>query len=168
MNIFSIFQQIIRMFRNECDEFFCEYSLWISSEKRRMKTHGRVYRFFNHKANFIKQANALARFVDYTSITCRFSIPIRLPEIGYVNIIIYNRDNHTSKTSTPAENISLQDILQLIEFNKKFHNEPILPSYSAIASSPTTTDDFNVMNDDDGDDAPTSPDNIVVLDEKLL
>lgn len=136
-----------------------------SSEKRRVKKHGRVYRFFNHRSNFIKHANALARYVDYTSISCRFSIPIRLPEIAYVNIIIYNRDNNNSKTTTPVEKISLGEILQLIEFNKKFYKEPILPSYSNMASSLTTTDDFNVV---ENNDVPLSTDNIVVLDEKLL
>lgn len=132
-----------------------------------MKKHGRVYRFFNHKANFIKHANALARYVDYTSISCRFSIPIRLPEIIYVNLIIYNRDHNNSKTIIPLQNLTPQDVLQLIEFNQKFYNEPIVPTYSTTALSPTTTmDDFNVINNTEVQ--PSTPDNIVVLDEKLL
>lgn len=125
-----------------------------------------MYRFFNHKANFIKHAYALARFVDYTSISCRFSIPIRLPEIIYVNLIIYNRDHNNSKSITPLQNVTLQDVLQLIEFNKKFYHEPIVPMYSAMALSPTTTtDDFNVVNNDDGQSS--TSDSSVVLDEKL-
>ncbi|CAF4348928.1 unnamed protein product, partial [Adineta steineri] len=42
------------------------------SEKRRIKFHGRIYRFFNHQGNYSKHANNLSKYVDYTSITCRF------------------------------------------------------------------------------------------------
>ncbi|CAF4188508.1 unnamed protein product, partial [Rotaria sp. Silwood2] len=143
------------------------------SEKRRVKSHGRVYRFFNRKANYFKHANNLSKFVDYTSITCRFSIPIRLPDIIYVNVIIFNRDNNNSITTTSIKNISLQDILQLIEYNKKFYNEPMLPKYSPGILSPTTMN--NMTNDDivminatlDNDDEPLDH-SIAVLDEKLL
>ncbi|CAF0762309.1 unnamed protein product [Rotaria sp. Silwood1] len=144
------------------------------SEKRRVKTHGRVYRFFNRKANYLQHANNLSRFVDYTSTTCHFSIPIRLPDIIYVNIIIFNRDNNNSITTTSIKNVSLQDILQLIEYNKKFHDEPMLPTYSARILSPTTmnhttNDDLVMINAavDNNDDEPLD-DNIAVLDEKLL
>ncbi|CAF0895825.1 unnamed protein product [Rotaria sordida] len=145
------------------------------SEKRRVKAHGRIHRIFNRKANYLKHANNLSEFVDYTSITCRFSIPIRLPDVIYVNIIIFNRDNNNTLTiaSSSIKNISLQDIFQLIEYNKKFYDEPMLPIYSSRISSLTrinnmTPDDLVVINTiSDNDDEPLN-DNIAVLDEKLL
>ncbi|CAF0780260.1 unnamed protein product [Adineta ricciae] len=116
------------------------------SGKRRVKTHGRFYRFFNRKANYLKHADKYSRFVDYTSTTCRFSIPIRLPDVICVNVVIYNRDKSNSITTSSMKNVSFQQIIELIEFNKKFYNVPVLPSYSTIVSSPSlqinsTTDD---------------------------
>jgi len=118
----------------------------------------------------LKNSNNLSKFVDYTSITCRFSIPIRLPDVIYVNVIIFNRDNNDSKTATLIKNVSPQQILGLIEYNKKFYDEPMLPTYSARVSSPTTIN--NTTNDDlvmlnNKEDEPGNH-NIVVLDEKLL
>ncbi|CAF1494043.1 unnamed protein product, partial [Rotaria sordida] len=108
------------------------------SGKRHIKAYSRVHRFFNYLGNYLKHANNLSKFIDYTSITCQFSIPIQLPDVIYVNVIIFNRDNNNSITTTSIKNISLQDILQLIEYNKKFHDEPMLPIYSSRISSPTT------------------------------
>jgi hypothetical protein len=131
-----------------------------------MKTHGRVYRFFNRKANYLKKANNLSRFVDYTSITCHFSIPIQLPDVIYVNIIIYNRDNNNSKTDTLIKNVSSQLIFQLIEFNKKFYDKPMLPIYSTTVASPTTINNTTI--DDNNKEDESLNHNIVLLDEKLL
>jgi hypothetical protein len=122
------------------------FAFFLFSEKRRTKKHSWIYAFFNHKANYLKNANKLSKFVDYTSITCRFSIPIRLPDVIIVNVIIFNRDNNDSKTVTLIQNVSPQQILQLIEYNKQFYDEPMLPTYSAIGSSFTTTN--NTTNDD--------------------
>ncbi|CAF2071959.1 unnamed protein product, partial [Rotaria magnacalcarata] len=97
------------------------------------KTHGRIYRFFNHQAKYLKDAENLSKFVDYTSITCHFSIPIPLSHIAFVNVIIYNRDNNNSTTTISLKNISLQDILSLIEYHKKFYNAPMLPLNHNIA-----------------------------------
>jgi hypothetical protein len=117
----------------------------------------------------IIHADNLSRFVDYTSITCHFSIPIRLPDVIYVNIIIFNRDNNNSITAASIQNISLQQILQLIEYNKNFYNEPMLPIYSTNRSSPTTNDDLVIVNkSSDQNEDESLNHNIVVLDEQFL
>ncbi|CAF4418918.1 unnamed protein product [Rotaria sp. Silwood2] len=108
------------------------------SGKHRVKAYGRVHRFFNHQGNYLKHVKNLSKFIDCTSITCHFSTPIQLPDVIYVNVIIFNRDNNNSITTTSNKNISLQDILQLIAYNKKFHDEPMLPINSSRISSPTT------------------------------
>jgi len=154
---------------------FKKISLFISifclfSEKRRTKPRQLLHQVFNHRAKFLKNGNNLSKFVDYTSITCRFSIPIRLPDVIYVNVIIFNRDNNNSKTATLIKNVSPQQILQLIEYNKKFYDEPMLPTYSTRVSSPTTIN--NTTNDDlvmvnNKEDETENP-NIVVLDEQHL
>jgi len=135
------------------------------SEKRCATKRRRLYGFFNHQAKFLKNAKNLSRFVDYTSITCRFSIPIRLPDVIYVNVIIFNRDNNNSEIATSLKNISPQQILQLIEYNKKFYDEPMLPIYSTRVSSPTTINDLVMVDNKENESANH---NIVVLDEKLL
>ncbi|CAF1139101.1 unnamed protein product [Rotaria sordida] len=147
------------------------------SGKYRVKVYGRVHRFFNHQGNYFKHAENLSKYVDYTSITCHFSIPIQLPDVIYINVIIFNRVNNNSITTTSIKNISLQDILQLIEYYKKFYNEPMLPIYSSRILSPTTMNNtthndlvmINTTLDDnnDDDDEPLN-DDITVLDEKLL
>jgi hypothetical protein len=148
---------------------FINRFFFLFSEKRRAKIHGRIYRFFNRKANYTKHADNLSRFVDYTSITCHFSIPIRLPDVIYVNIIIFNRDNNNSITAASIQNISLQQILQLIEYNKNFYNEPMLPIYSTNRSSPTTNDDLVIVNkSSDQNEDESLNHNIVVLDEQFL
>ncbi len=113
----------------------------------------------------MKNANKFNRFVDYTSITCHFSIPTRLPDVIYINVIIFNRDNNNSETVTSIQNITSQQLVELIEYNKSFYDEPRLPTYSTIVPSPTTTDDLGMTNtkEDQSSDL-----NIVVLDEKLL
>ncbi|CAF4912541.1 unnamed protein product [Rotaria sp. Silwood1] len=146
------------------------------SEKHRVKAYDHVHRFFNHPDNHLKHANNLSKFIDYTSITCYFSIPIQLPNVIYVHVIIFNRDNNNSITTTSNKNISLQDILQLIECNKKFHDEPMLPINSSRISSPTTMNNMthndlvmiNTTLDNNNDDDEPLNDNIAVCDEKLL
>jgi hypothetical protein len=161
------YRQIIRILIHHLKT----YLIFIFSGKLHPKTHGRAYRFFNRQSNYLKHDNNLSNFVDYTSITCRFSIPVRLPEVICVNVIIFNRDNNDSITTTTLiKNVSLQQILQLIEYHKQFNDLPILPMYSATSSSPTTiqntTNDDSVITQND-DDEPINH-NIVVLDEKLL
>jgi hypothetical protein len=80
-------------------------------------------------------------------------------------VIIFNRDNNNSKTVTSVENISSQQLLELLEYNKIYYDEPMLPTYSTIVPSPTTTDDLGMANNKDDQ---SSDHNIVVLDEKLL
>jgi len=80
-------------------------------------------------------------------------------------VIIFNRDNNNSKTVTSVENISSQQLLELLEYNKSYYDEPMLPTYSTIVPSPTTTDDLGMTNNKDDQ---SSDHNIVVLDEKLL
>ncbi|UJR35359.1 hypothetical protein I4U23_028116 [Adineta vaga] len=140
------------------------------SGKRRTKSHGRFYRIFNRKANYLKNATKLSRFVDYSSVTCRFSIPILLPDVICINVIIYNRDENNSLTTNSIKNVSLQQIVQLIEFNKKFHTKPMLPSYSTIVPSPSIQINTNSNDDDDDELIVVHPneDNIGVLDEKPL
>lgn len=121
----------------------------LSSGKRRVKTHGRFYRLFNRKANYLKHADKYSRFVDYTSITCRFSIPIRLPDVICVNVIIYNRDKSNSITTSSIKNISFQQITELIGFNKRFYDVPMLPSYSAIVPSPSLQINSTTDEDDE-------------------
>ncbi|CAF0814063.1 unnamed protein product [Adineta steineri] len=116
------------------------------SEKRRIKFHGRIYRFFNHQGNYSKHANNLSKYVDYTSITCRFSIPIQIPDVICINIIIFNRDNNNSLTATSMKNVPLQQIVELIDFNKQFYDKLILPTYSTIIPSPSIYN--NIINDD--------------------
>ncbi|CAF4692902.1 unnamed protein product, partial [Rotaria sp. Silwood2] len=70
------------------------------SGEHREKAYGRVYRFFNHQGNNLKHIKNLSKFIDCTSITCHFSIPIQLPDLIYVNVIIFNRDNNNSITTT--------------------------------------------------------------------
>lgn len=111
------------------------------SEKRRFKNHGRIYRFVNYRSKHTKLSEAPSRFVDYTSITCRFSIPIRLPDVIYVNIIIYNRDNNHASTNSTINNLSPQDIHHLIQFYKQFYDKPQLPTYSAMVLSRSMNDD---------------------------
>ncbi|CAF3352002.1 unnamed protein product [Rotaria socialis] len=145
------------------------------SHKRYIKSHGRVYRFFNRKANYTKISKNLSQFVDYTSITCRFSIPIEIPEVAYISVIIFNRYTNNSTTITSTKNITLQDICQLIEFNKKFYDQPMLPSNLPMASS-LTTNNNNTTNDDllminnapNNNDDDLLDNNIAVLDEKFL
>ena len=125
-----------------------------------------IYRFVNHKSNCLKNANDLSQFVDYTSITCRFSIPIRLPNVIYVNLTAFNRDNNNSLTTTTSiKNLTLPQIHQLIQYYKQFYDEPMLPINSTIISSPTTNDDLVIVQN--SEDEPINQ-NIVVLDEKLL
>ena len=139
------------------------------------KTHGRIYRHFNRKAKYLTDATKLARFVDYTSATCRFSIPILLPDLIYVNIIIFNRDQNNSHSNSSMKNITLQDVVQLINYNKKYYPKPILPTFLPMISSATTlqtvtTDDVGITTQptEHDDDEPLLTSNIVVLDEKLL
>lgn len=73
------------------------------------------------------------------------------------------------------KNITLQDVLQLINYNKNYHPEPILPTFSPMISSATTlqtvtTDDVAITTQptEHDDDEPLLTSNIVVLDEKLL
>ncbi|CAF5109460.1 unnamed protein product, partial [Rotaria magnacalcarata] len=144
------------------------------SHKQCIKPHGRVYRFSNRKGNYTKISKNLSKFVDYTSITCRFSIPIEIPEVAYISVIIFNRYTNNSMTTSSIKNITLQDICQLIEFNKKFYDQPMLPSNLPITSSLTTNN--NTTNDDllminnapDNNDDDILDNNIAVLDEKLL
>jgi len=114
---------------------------FLFSEKRRFKTHGRVYRFVNYRSERANTSQSPSRFVDYTSITCRFSIPIRLPDVIYVNVIIHNRDNNNATANVILKNLSEQDIRQLIEFQKKFYHQPRLPTYSTIVLSRSMNDD---------------------------
>jgi hypothetical protein len=122
-------------------------------------------------------ANNLSQFVDYTSITCRFSIPIRLPDVICVNITIYNRDNNNSiSTATTAaiKNVSSERIRELIDYNGKFYTEPMLPTYSNMIASTGTIhnmaadDETLVIDHSNNDDDEPLTNNIVVLDEKLL
>jgi hypothetical protein len=106
-----------------------------------------VHRFFNRKANYLKHASDLSRFVDYTSITCHFSIPIRLPAVISINVIIYNRDKNNGIAATSIKNVSHQQMLELIDFNRKFYAKPFLPTYSTIVSSPSIQ--MNASTDDD-------------------
>ncbi|CAF1009967.1 unnamed protein product [Rotaria sordida] len=147
------------------------------SGKYRVKVYGRVHRFFNHQGNYFKHAENLSKYVDYTSITCHFSIPIQLPDVIYINVIIFNRVNNNSITTTSIKNISLQDILQLIEYYKKFYDEPMLPIYSSRILSPTTMNNMThndlvmintTLDDNNDDDDEPLNDDITVLDEKLL
>ena len=144
-------------------------------EKLRPKTHGRMYRHFNRQAKYLTNATKLARFVDYTSITCRFSIPIRLPDVIYVNILVFNRDNNNNAHSnTSIKTITPQDVLNLITYIKKYHPDLMLPIFSPMISSVTTlqtmtTDDAAlVTHQPEHDDEPLLTSNIVVLDEQLL
>ncbi|CAF4746596.1 unnamed protein product [Rotaria sp. Silwood1] len=147
------------------------------SGKHRVKAYGRAHLFFNHQGNYLKHVKNLSKFIDYTSITCHFSMPIQLPDAIYVNVIIFNRDNNNSITTTSNKNISLQDILQLIEYNKKFHDEPMLPIDSSRISSPTTMNNMihkdlvminTTLDNNNDDDDELLNNNITVLDEKLL
>lgn len=170
LDISTNFSSVTTRYKNESIMF----SLFSSSQNYRSKQHGRAYRFLNRKANYLTHATKLARFVDYTSITCRYSIPIRLPNVIYVNLIIFNRDTNNSHSTPSTKNTSPDLILQLIGYNKKFYDQPILPNYSTMISSVTTVhtmaDDDRVivpMHSDNKDEESLSP-NIVVLDEKLL
>lgn len=118
--------------------------------KLRVKTHGKMYRYFNYEGKYKKNAKA-AKFVDYTSVTCRFTIPIRLPEIAYVNVIIFNRENNNSITATALKNVTIEDIRQLLDFDKKCYDERMLPTCVPGVSSldrndSMTTDDVVVVN----------------------
>jgi len=118
------------------------------SQSSRSETHGIVYRYFNRTANYLKHAKKFSRFVDYTSITCRFPIPIGLPEVICVNTIIFNRDNN-NKNDRPLEQVA-----RLIDFNKKFYDQPMLPTDSTRISSITT--------------AQTTENNDVIIDRNQL
>jgi hypothetical protein len=169
MNVYLTYQQIIRMLQkpNPIKSIYPKlwFDFFLFSEKRRTKIHGRLYRFFNRKANYLRHANNLSRFVDYTLITCRFSIPIRLPDVICVNVIIYNRDNNNSITATSIKNVPLEQILELIEYNKKFYKEPMLPVYSTNTSFPTTNDHLVMVNNNEDE---SFSHNSVGPDEKLL
>ncbi|CAF1511366.1 unnamed protein product [Didymodactylos carnosus] len=140
------------------------------SEKRHIK-YGRVRNFFNRKPKYIQDRIISSRFIDYTSISCHFTIPVFLPEVICVNIIIFNRDNDTT---TSLKNISFDEIIKLIAYNKQFYYGPMLPSHLTIVPTVTnTTDNTEVaMTDElvmvDNNDNEMFDQNIVVLDETLL
>ena len=170
MHIYWTYQEIIRMLTNI--KIINLPSFFSFSGKSSRKTHSRLYRFVNRQANYLKHAANSSKFVDYTSITCRFSIPIRLPDVIYTNMIIFNRDNNDSITTSTIKNISLKQILQLIEYNRKFYEEPMLPIYMSNISSSTTVNYTTIKDDlvmikstlDNNDDEPNNL-NVAVLDE---
>ncbi|CAF1136833.1 unnamed protein product [Rotaria magnacalcarata] len=139
-----------------------------------VSSHGRIYRFFYREETYTKPTKNSSSFVDYTSATCRFSIPIPLSEVAFVNIIIFNRDHNDSTTTVSIKNITLEDISRLIQFNKKFYTEPLLPIHSAHVASSTrnnNTTNHNVFLVDitsDKNDHESLNHNISVLDEKLF
>ncbi|CAF4750014.1 unnamed protein product, partial [Rotaria magnacalcarata] len=139
-----------------------------------VSSHGRIYRFFYREETCTKPTKNSSSFVDYTSATCRFSIPIPLSEVAFVNIIIFNRDHNDSTTTVSIKNITLEDISRLIQFNKKFYTEPLLPIHSAHVASSTrnnNTTNHNVFLVDitsDKNDHESLNHNISVLDEKLF
>ena len=132
----------------------------------RNKKRGRIYRLLNRKSNYIKNVENVD-FVDYTSINCRFSTPTKLPEIICLNIIVFNRENNSIST-TSIKNVSLQKILSLIEYNKRFYPEPLFLSYSLATSSvrmPNATTSENLSDDIDNERLQR---NTAVLDEDNL
>jgi hypothetical protein len=91
--------------------------------------------------------NPLPKF-DYTSISCHFSIPIKLPEVICINIIIYDHNNNNSITTT-LKNVPLEKIIELIEYNRQLYKESILPLSLSKNSNATTTDNLIRIEDDD-------------------
>ncbi|CAF0727699.1 unnamed protein product [Didymodactylos carnosus] len=138
---------------------------------RKARHHGLLYRFFNCGPKYLYHNDKYTP-VDYTSVSCHFSIPIQLPEVICVSIIIYNRDN-SDNTMVSLKNVSLDDIVQLIHYNSQYYKTPVLPR-SIVRNM-----DKNQNNNNDDDPihqdnllAPSTDDelssNIVQLDENLL